>query len=371
MFWRGATDVHTARTKLYNEHPSIVLLDPTVCGSWEDVSSLLTDLKQRKPPVPAVIFTEKTDFVNRLQATRKGVNTFLQKPTTPTQVLEVVAQVLEQDKNAETNILVVDDDPKILEILQILLVPWGLKVHTLENPKNFWDVLEATKPDLLILDVEMPEINGIELCQVVRNDPNWSDLPVVFLTTHTDADIVNQVFSVGADDFVSKPIVGPEVVARILNRLERNKLLKRVAQSQSSLDRNSCVYWRTIFDAEPECVKVLASDGTLLEMNPAGIAIIEAEKSEDIIGHNIYSLITPEYRDAFEKLNQKVFAGGSGTLEFEIITCKGNHRWLETHAVPMQQPDKSIVALAITRDITKQKQALSELKKIEKLFQTS
>ncbi|BAZ10023.1 two-component transcriptional regulator [Calothrix sp. NIES-4071] len=365
----GASDVNTARTKLYSEHPSIVLLDPTVCESWEDVSSLLTDLKQRKPPVPAVIFTEKTDFANRLQTARKGGNTFLQKPTTATQVLEVVTQVLERDENAETNILAVDDDPKILEILQILLGHWGLKVRTLDNPNKFWEVLEATKPDLLILDVEMPEINGIELCQVVRNDPHWSDLPIVFLTAHTDADIINQVFSVGADDFVSKPIVGPELIARILNRLERNKLLRRVAQSQTSVDRNSCSYWRTIFDAEPECVKVLASDGTLLEMNPAGFAMIEAEKGDDIIGHNIYSLITPEYRDAFEKLNQKVFAGSSGTLEFEIITCKGNHRWLETHAVPMQQPDKSIVAVLITRDITKQKKALSELKKIEQLLQ--
>ena len=371
MFWRGATDVHTARTKLYNEHPSIVLLDPTVCGSWEDVSSLLTDLKQHKPPVPAVIFTEKTDFASRLQAARKGGNTFLQKPTTPTKVLEVVAQVLKQDENFETNILAVDDDPKILELLQVLLSPWGLKVHTLDNPKNFWEVLEATKPHLLILDVEMPEINGIELCQVVRNDPYWGDLPIVFLTAHTGSDIINQIFTVGADDFVSKPIVGPELIACILNRLERNKLLRRVAQSQSSVDRNSCSYWRTIFDAEPECVKVLAADGTLLEMNPAGFTMIEAEKADDVIGRNIYSLITLEYRDAFERLNQKVFAGGSGTLEFEIITCKGNHRWLQTHAVPMQQPDKSIVAVLITRDITNHKQALLELKKIEKLFQSS
>lgn len=367
----GANDINTARAKLYSTHLSIVLLDPTVCGSWEDVSSLLTDLKQRKPPVPAVIFTEKTDFASRLQAARKGGNTFLQKPTTPTKVLEVVAQVLKQDENFETNILAVDDDPKILELLQVLLSPWGLKVHTLDNPKNFWEVLEATKPHLLILDVEMPEINGIELCQVVRNDPYWGDLPIVFLTAHTGSDIINQIFTVGADDFVSKPIVGPELIACILNRLERNKLLRRVAQSQSSVDRNSCSYWRTIFDAEPECVKVLAADGTLLEMNPAGFTMIEAEKADDVIGRNIYSLITLEYRDAFERLNQKVFAGGSGTLEFEIITCKGNHRWLQTHAVPMQQPDKSIVAVLITRDITNHKQALLELKKIEKLFQSS
>jgi diguanylate cyclase (GGDEF)-like protein len=76
----------------------------------------------------------------------------------------------------------------------------------------------------------MPHISGIELCQVVRNDSLWGGLPIVFLTAHTDTEIVNQVFTVGADDFVSKPIVGPELVTRIINRLERIKLLRSLAE---------------------------------------------------------------------------------------------------------------------------------------------
>jgi len=79
------------------------------------------------------------------------------------------------------------------------------------------------------LDVEMPQLNGIELCQVVRNDPHWSRLPVLFLSAHTDADTLNQVFAAGADDYVSKPIVGPEL-ARIFNRLERSRLLRNMAE---------------------------------------------------------------------------------------------------------------------------------------------
>jgi len=75
----------------------------------------------------------------------------------------------------------------------------------------------------------MPDINGIELCQVVRNDVRWSGLPIVVLTAYTDANTVNQVFAAGADDFISKPIVGSELVTRILNRLERIKLLRNVA----------------------------------------------------------------------------------------------------------------------------------------------
>ena len=140
-------------------------------------------------------------------------------------------QIVQRDRTladpAQARVMVVDDDPQMLEIVRSLLEPWGLKVTTLANPQQFWPILEATSPDLLILDIQMPEINGIDLCQIVRNDSHWGDLPILFLTAHTDSDTINQVFSVGADDFVSKPIVGPELVTRIINRLERIRSLQR------------------------------------------------------------------------------------------------------------------------------------------------
>ncbi|QKQ77182.1 response regulator [Nostoc sp. TCL240-02] len=144
--------------------------------------------------------------------------------------LETVTQPLQNHPDAETKILIVDDDPQIQALLQTLLSPWGLRAIALENPLQFWETLEAVAPDMLILDVELPYINGIELCRLVRNDSHWSELPILFLTVHSDAEMVNQVFSVGADDFVSKPIVGPELVTRIVNRLERMKLRQRVTQ---------------------------------------------------------------------------------------------------------------------------------------------
>jgi len=73
----------------------------------------------------------------------------------------------------------------------------------------------------------MPHLNGIELCQVIRNDPRWSELPVLFLTAHAEADTVEQIFAAGADDCVSKHH-GPKLV-RIFNRLQRTQLLRRMA----------------------------------------------------------------------------------------------------------------------------------------------
>jgi len=127
-------------------------------------------------------------------------------------------------------VLVVDDDPTTLAMLKTLLKPWGINVTTLDDPQKFWETLEDCSPDLLILDIEMPGWSGIELCQVVRNDVRWSGVPVLFLTDHTEPAVLNQVFAAGADDFVSKPIIEPELVTRILNRLERVRLLRRMAE---------------------------------------------------------------------------------------------------------------------------------------------
>lgn len=66
--------------------------------------------------------------------------------------------------------MIVDDDPQILATLRTLIEPWGLKVICLEDPRRFWETLEACSPDILILDIKMPHLSGVDLCQVVRND---------------------------------------------------------------------------------------------------------------------------------------------------------------------------------------------------------
>jgi len=142
--------------------------------------------------------------------------------------MEAIAQVLQQSSTTEAKLLLVDDDPQLLDCMRTLLEPWGFNLTLLDDPQQFWDTLEQTSPDLLILDIEMPDLSGIELCQVVRNDPRWSELPVLFLSARADAQTVQQVFTVGADDYISKPFVGPELVARILNRLDRTKILRKL-----------------------------------------------------------------------------------------------------------------------------------------------
>jgi PAS domain S-box-containing protein len=114
---------------------------------------------------------------------------------------------------------------------------------------------------------------------------------------------------------------------------------------------------RTIVQSEPECVKLLGADGTLLDMNPAGLAMIEADSLEQVQGKAVYLILVEKYRVALQALTKRIFQGESGVLEFEIVGLKGTHRWLETHAVPLRDENQVITALlAVTRDITEHKQ---------------
>ena len=86
----------------------------------------------------------------------------------------------------------------------------------LENPEYFWDVLVESLPDLVLLDVEMPTVNGLELCQVVRQDGEWDNLPLFVVTAHTDPLYLEQAFAAGADDFIPKTMLQTELIPRVL-----------------------------------------------------------------------------------------------------------------------------------------------------------
>lgn len=84
-------------------------------------------------------------------------------------------------------------------------------------------MLQQTSPNLIILDLEMPQISGLDLCQVVRQDLQWGDLPILVVTAHTDPDSLNQAFTAGADDFITKPVLGIELITRVISRIERTR----------------------------------------------------------------------------------------------------------------------------------------------------
>lgn len=218
-----------ARAALGRVRPDAALLDISVDGGME----LLRALSDRFPPVPAIVFTRSDAFTDRVEVARLGGRGFLRKPLAPARAIDAVEPLLRPSERREATVLAVDDDPAVLEAVRFVLEPHGIRVETLSEPERFWEALETASPDVVLLDVDMPRVNGLELCRVLRNDPRWKSVPVVFLTSRADPTTVQAVFSAGADDFVGKPFVGPELGARIQNRLERVRLQRSLAETDA------------------------------------------------------------------------------------------------------------------------------------------
>jgi diguanylate cyclase (GGDEF)-like protein len=222
----GAFD---ARAALGRGRPDAALLDISVDGGMD----LLRDLSGRFPPVSTIVLTRSDAFTDRVEVARLGGRGFLRKPLAPARAIDAIEPLLRPTDRRESSVLAVDDDPAVLEAVRFVLEPHGVRVETLSDPARFWEALEAAAPDVVLLDVDMPGVNGLELCRVLRNDPRWKSVPVVFLTSRVDPTTVQAVFAAGADDFVGKPFVGPELGARIQNRLERVRLQRSLAETDA------------------------------------------------------------------------------------------------------------------------------------------
>ncbi|WP_261891112.1 response regulator [Acaryochloris marina] len=223
-------DLDAAHRSLTQDVPQVILMDPAVADHKDQTLAFLEQVTHHTPPIPVLFYGLPEGLHSRLEVARLGGKAFLEKPIAPLQVLQEVERVLHQSQSITAKVMIVDDDPSLLQLLPPLLEPWGFKVSTLADSRLFWQTLVAVAPDLLILDIEMPHVGGMDLCQIVRNDAYWHNLPIIFLTAHTEAETVNQIFALGADDFVSKPVVGPELVVRLVNRLERMQLSQQLWQ---------------------------------------------------------------------------------------------------------------------------------------------
>lgn len=138
---------------------------------------------------------------------------------------------------------------------------------------------------------------------------------------------------------------------------------------EEALRRNQA-HLRAIVDTEPECVKLLDPLGGLLEMNPAGLKMIEADSFQQVAQQCVYPMVVEADREAFRRMNEGVFAGRPGHLEFQMVGLRGTARWLETHATPLRDETGQVIgSLGITRDITERKLAEATAREVQERLQ--
>lgn len=151
--------------------------------------------------------------------------------------------------NSNFNILIVDDEPDILEFLKYNFKKESFKVHTADNGKDGIKKAKKHQPDLILLDVMMPELDGIETCRILREMPQFSSTIIVFLTARNEDYSEIAGFEAGADDYINKPIRPRALLARVKSLLKRR-------QKTGKTKTVNLVYGDMSIDREKRQVKI-------------------------------------------------------------------------------------------------------------------
>lgn len=263
--------------------------------------------------------------------------------------------------SAKTKILIVEHDPNDIELIQYELKKGNVNyiAEIVETGNAYENALRNFVPDIILSDYYLPSFDGPAAFEIKEKISPHT--PFIFVSGTVGEENSIELIKNGVTDFVLKDklFTLTTKVNRALKESKENQLKIKTEQALAESEN----HLRIILQTDPECIKLLGINGELEDINPAGLAMIEADNMEQVKGKSVLGIIDEPYRKAFDQLIQNVFKGKSGKLEFEITGLKGTHRWLETHAVPLKGAEGKIISLlGVTRDITERKKAAEEIK---------
>ncbi|MEM1239070.1 MAG: response regulator [Cyanobacteria bacterium P01_H01_bin.26] len=226
---RQASSLGHAQQLLQQFQPQLIIFDLLASPPANQLSAplppeLLADITDmaRRLTGPFLLLAPALPAPTRLQLVQCGVSQLLDRTSPAPQLMSEALRTM-RATTTPAKILIVDDDPQILQLLQVSLAPWNFDITTLTDGNNLWAAMEENKPDALVLDVSMPAMNGFEICQLLRADPRWRTLPILFLTMHQEDVIRGRAFHFGANDFINKSVAASELAVRILNQIRHRE----------------------------------------------------------------------------------------------------------------------------------------------------
>lgn len=213
---------------------ALVLVDTAALADPDDLLVLapLTD-SPGGSGLPLVCLAAETDLRGRLAAVRAGAAELLPRETDVPEAMARIRSLLGTEAQAPPRVLVVDDQPVSALFAARVLEGAGMVTERVEDPLAVLDALEGFRPDLVLMDLHMPGASGIELTRVIREQPRFTDLPIVFLSVELDPTQQLNALRVGGDDFLAKPVAPGVLVDCVRRRLAwaRRRALQRAPQA--------------------------------------------------------------------------------------------------------------------------------------------
>lgn len=222
------------RQAVLKEQPAAVIMDIMFPEGYSAGTNVLIDLRVNHGILfPAVFISGRRDFSARLHAIRAGGEAYFPKPVNAMDLIVVLDLLTRQRKPEPFRVLVVDDEPEIAQYHSLILEDAGMVSQVAHEPEGVLDVVNEFRPDLVLMDLYLPECSGREVAKLIRQIPDFVSLPIVFLSCETNTKKQLSAMEVGAEGFLTKPILPEELVAEVALRAERMRTLRSLMARDS------------------------------------------------------------------------------------------------------------------------------------------
>ncbi len=207
--------------------PTALLMDVSFPEGRMAGYEAIESLQEKIPELPPVIFVSVNDAIDfRLQAVRAGGRAYFTKPVDIGDLVDVLDRLIFHDNIAPFRVLIVEDSRVQANYIAVQLKKAGMITEIVADPLQVIDYLIRFNPDMLLLDMYMPNCTGMELAQIIRQMEQFISVPIVFLSAETDKDKQLAAMGIGGDDFLTKPIEPDHLIAAVTTRIERYRKLR-------------------------------------------------------------------------------------------------------------------------------------------------
>jgi PAS domain S-box-containing protein len=260
-------------------------------------------------------------------------------------------------------VLIVDDDRKILDLLVELLQLEGYEIATALDGSEAFDLIISFDPDVVISDVVMPVLGGLELCRRMKEDPRTAYIPVLLISGRIPSDDAGiEGLHAGADDYLDIPFRNEELLVKVAQLVERHRMEQALKESEER--------YRRLVELSPDAI-VVHQEGKFTYLNPAAVNLWGATTAKDLIGKSIFQVVHPDYRNHVTERVDYIqrFHKPTPLVEQKCLRLDGAEIDVEVTGLPFISDGKSAV-LSVFRDVTEKKQAREALRKAEKRLRT-
>lgn len=218
---------------LKREHPEVIVLDVVLEG--EGISGDLLQSAGFASSLSAslVFVSNSDDFVHRLKASELKAEAYFLKPLDVPKLISRIEQVISRRHAPPERVLIIDDDKLLADHYEAVLNNAGMVAAQLRESDRIINAIEAFRPDLILMDLQMPDMSGQELAGVIRQYDRWFSLPIVYLSSEQRFDIQMAAIRQGGDDFIGKSVSDSELIALVRAKVSRSRQLQELMTKDS------------------------------------------------------------------------------------------------------------------------------------------